>query len=398
MTNTHAWSIAVGDSSKTSQQTKKSREKTAQVWDKWSHVCCHSSSVLSFFATAHPPVPMGIRLREERKERERERERERCREWMQSSVCRSFDRVHYDTLLSIVANAGAKHSALDWFQSYLSGRTICTSALDALSPAGPVTSGVPQGSVLGPLLFVSYFKDIPTSNDAQSALLADDTMLYRKDCLGGKDTLRCPLQTDLIALLRWADDFHVLNNGSKSAELPFDLKLQLNSPWPVTPCKIWYSGHVQTYSPWCYSGLQSSLGWPHQSFWRKGCWLSSPVQNYCFPSQHAWNGHSSLLYSIYSTTHWVLQCSVVWCITCLAEGSGESAASNCKRKHLESNFAGHVNASTGSSPHVVVAKARSLPWPSLAALYWVWPSCTTGFTGALCTATVHSLTSLLSLS
>ena len=69
-------------------------------------------------------------------------------------------------------------------------------------------------------LFLLDFKDIPASTDAQSALFADDTMLYRKDCSGGKETPCCSLQSDLIALSRWADDHHVLYNGSKSAELP----------------------------------------------------------------------------------------------------------------------------------------------------------------------------------
>ena len=45
-------------------------------------------------------------------------------------------------------------------------------------------------------------------------------MLHRKDCSGGKDTPCCALQSDLIALLRWADDHHVLYDGSKSVELP----------------------------------------------------------------------------------------------------------------------------------------------------------------------------------
>ena len=64
----------------------------------------------------------------------------------------------------------------------------------------------------------------------------------------------------------------------------------------------------------------------------------------------------------------------------------------------ESDFAGRVNASTGSSPDSVVAKARTLPRPSLAALYWERSSCTAGLTGALCVATVHSLSSPLSFS
>ena len=65
-----------------------------------------------------------------------------------------------------------------------------------------------------------YFKDSPASTDVQSAVFADDPMLHRKDCSGGKDTPCCALQSDVIALSRWADDHHVLYDGSKSAELP----------------------------------------------------------------------------------------------------------------------------------------------------------------------------------
>ena len=108
-----------------------------------------------------------------------------------------------------------------------------------LSPsAGIVTSGVPQGSVLGPLLFLLYFKDIPASTDAQSALFADDSMLYRKDCSGGKDTPCCPLQSDLIALSRWADDHHVLYNGSKSAELPIGARPRTAAKQPRYALRI----------------------------------------------------------------------------------------------------------------------------------------------------------------
>ena len=150
------------------------------------------------------------------------------RHWTQTTTFMQFSwtlqkplkRVHHDMLLSIIAGAGAKQSAQDWFRSYLSGRTICTRVLDALSPNVTVMSEVPQGSVLRPLLFLVYFKDIPASTDAQSAFFADDRMLYRKDCLGCKDIPCCSLQFDLIALSRCVDDHHVLCNGSKSAELP----------------------------------------------------------------------------------------------------------------------------------------------------------------------------------
>ena len=84
---------------------------------------------------------------------------------------------------------------------------------------------------------------------------------------------------------------------------------------------------------------------------------------------------------------------MVWCITCLADGSRESAPSSGKSNRQEFDSAGRVNTPTGSSPHFVVAKARTLPWPSLAGLNWESSSCTTGLIGALCTATIHSLSS-----
>ena len=58
----------------------------------------------------------------------------------------------------------------------------------------------------------------------------------------------------------------------------------------------------------------------------------------------------------------------------------------------ECDLAGRVNAPAGSSPHFVVAKARTLPWPSLAAFYWERSSCITGLTGALCRSLLAFLT------
>ena len=73
---------------------------------------------------------------------------------------------------------GVKGNALNWIHSFLIGRTQ-TIVLDGESSEEvKVTSGVPQGSVLGPLLFLLYINDLPENIQSQARLFADDTAVY----------------------------------------------------------------------------------------------------------------------------------------------------------------------------------------------------------------------------
>ena len=134
-------------------------------------------------------------------------------------AAKAFDRVNHADLLSKLAEIGVRGPALKWFHCYFTGRRISTKVDGVLYDQAEITSGVPQGSILGPLLFLIYFKDIPAVVRATSALFADDTLLYWGDCMGDRSTPCCGIQDDLDCLSKWATASGVRFNASKSAEL-----------------------------------------------------------------------------------------------------------------------------------------------------------------------------------
>jgi len=79
----------------------------------------------------------------------------------------AFDTIEHSTLLTVLDQRfGVQESAMDWFSTYLSDRTqmFCVNAV--MSRTIPVTCSVPQGSVLGPMLFISYTADVTSIFDS----------------------------------------------------------------------------------------------------------------------------------------------------------------------------------------------------------------------------------------
>ena len=92
---------------------------------------------------------------------------------------KAFDTVNHKILLDKLEHYGIRGNALKWFQSYLSGRTQYVTVNGHVSDPLPITCGVPQGSVLDPLLFLIYVNNLPNvSKVMQFYLFADDTSIY----------------------------------------------------------------------------------------------------------------------------------------------------------------------------------------------------------------------------
>ena len=134
---------------------------------------------------------------------------------------KAFDKVPHLRLLSKLTSYGITGNTQNWIKSFLSNRKQRVSVNGALSDITDVTSGVPQGSVLGPVLFLLYINDINGNIKSSIRLFADDSIIYRK--ISSKTDHEI-LQTDLSQLQTWSDKWQMEFNVSKCVHLPITNK------------------------------------------------------------------------------------------------------------------------------------------------------------------------------
>ena len=95
---------------------------------------------------------------------------------------KAFGKVPYERLLRKVEACGIGRPLLGWIRGFLTGRKQRVGVGEDSSKWTQVTSGIPQGSVLGPTLFVLYINDLPDSiqNNSTAVVFADDTKLFAR--------------------------------------------------------------------------------------------------------------------------------------------------------------------------------------------------------------------------
>ena len=125
---------------------------------------------------------------------------------------KAFDKVLYRSLLNKLHHYGIDNNIDTWITSFLTNHIQSVAVDGATSPLTKVISGVPQGTVLGPLLFLLYINDLPAVVSSQVCLFADDCILYRA-IQTVQDQLQ--LQKDLNNLEQWAKKWGMEFNAKK---------------------------------------------------------------------------------------------------------------------------------------------------------------------------------------
>ena len=140
---------------------------------------------------------------------------------------KAFDTVPHKRLLLKITKYGIDNQVLAWIKSFLSNRRQRVILGDSISSWLPVTSGVQQGSVLGPTLFILFINDLPDMIKNNCLIYADDTKIAAKIRQNNITEDIQMLQSDINIVKKWTDMWLVRLNDKKCKVMHFGKKTQM---------------------------------------------------------------------------------------------------------------------------------------------------------------------------
>jgi len=176
-------------------------------------------------------------------------------------LTKAFDRVWHGGLLYKLEEIGVTGLLLKLISSYLTNRRQYVVLHGCISDEKEIMAGVPQGSVLGPLLFLIYINDIDKDVTNDTFLFADDSSLFCPVKTGDIKSAAEKVNRDLELISNWAAKWHVTINPNKTEAMLFSRK------WhpPILPHLILDGKQLQVVPTHKHLGmvLSSSLNWSH---------------------------------------------------------------------------------------------------------------------------------------
>jgi len=130
-------------------------------------------------------------------------------------LSKAFDPLDHSVLLDKLKSLGFSKCSVQWFDACLTCRTQSVIVNGVLSDPHPILFGVPQGSLLGPLLFIIYINDLPSVIEhCKIQLYADDTLVYFSS--SSISNIESKLSEDLESVINWLNSNFLFLNYSKT--------------------------------------------------------------------------------------------------------------------------------------------------------------------------------------